>query len=1011
MNVLVLANNDSDNLMIVNVLFELQNRGHQLKIFAHKTDEKSIRMFYGLDSSVQSSNKINTSVIQWADCILSALRANVDLEAFGANVFCEKYIFMYNQYIENHWFTPGADFMFSIGTSRHPEHKEDCPQMAIGCTKNDRVSTVERNENVKKILYIDSGHYPFSHKGKIQVADMLIKICQNCPDYELVVKPRFLPTDINMLHTNTDHIYTLIQERSEGVIPENLTLLQEHLDMQDLLDDCSCVVMLCTSAYLDVALRGKNMVIVKGVDNEDKYELRNEIEYKNIYELREKSGCVVDYHEVINYLPFGISCKEEHLKELIAYPTDASARMAEVMEYINENFLSKGMFPAIKEYHYETYQDDMKIDETLSWKVIKQKRIKNIGNNRSNFLNYVTAKISRESFYYAIDQDYTKYPTTVEGAKNFVHYLENIIKKLWVSHQELMMDDPMNQAELFRALYELRDFQELRSIKEEQILCWEPYHFYLGIILYNEKRYDECIPHFLFYLKEANQRTFEKYVCEQWWGLRDAYSRIAKIYNENNISSEDFAMVIDGLYKKQIHTKLSSAELEKLHRGIPKACEILNEQGEYELAAKCAVRHFEYQKKFNKQKKADAEIKKLRKKIETIYHSKPYRLGKNLLWLPDKLKNGLQCMKDHGIFYTISYTSKRVKNVIIAKKRNLKQKLLTYTPFRILYEFKSNILLGYKNYRKLINQYGEDTYIYMGARSTGDVYISGLYYKEYLKKKKMEKQAIYVLPAENCCKVLTMLFGIERVEKVDLNNVWNRLLKFYQFSKKDSLQLDLLFYRNGCTISLEGYKEWNLYSLLYTICFSELDINNIKKPVFCNEKEKILTYFTENGLIPQKTVILLPYARWAAKLPVYFWEQLVIELKKQGYIVCTNSTGSQEPAIKGSVSVFFNYIEAVTFVEQAGYVIGLRSGLLDIIESANCKKIALYPYNCPKRGIANSTALGSFSLNAMFHREDWLELETTPNNLNFIIRNILAYLSNKLTEGTEDYENSSNYAN
>ena len=63
MNVLVLTNNDSDNLMIVNVLFELQNRGHQLKIFAHKTDEKSIRMFYGLDSSVQSSNKINISVI------------------------------------------------------------------------------------------------------------------------------------------------------------------------------------------------------------------------------------------------------------------------------------------------------------------------------------------------------------------------------------------------------------------------------------------------------------------------------------------------------------------------------------------------------------------------------------------------------------------------------------------------------------------------------------------------------------------------------------------------------------------------------------------------------------------------------------------------------------------------------------------------------------------------------------------------------------------------------------
>ena len=353
MKVLVLAQNDSNNIIISNVVKELLKRNSEVRIFSHLTDIKSIRMFCELGLTVSNCDNLTEESIEWCDIILSAMRAHINFNRLGEKIFAQKYIFVYNHYIDDTWYTPGADFMFTCGYTRNMRHMEDCARMAIGCPKNDRNNSMRTLNIENNILFIDSGHYPFSHKGKVQVADMLIDICKKFPNYTLTIKPRFLLTDTNLLHANYDHIYTLLDERSNGKIPDNLIMLNEHKDMQDLLDSCCCALMLCTSAYVDAALRGKNMVIVKGIDNEDKFELRNDIEYKNIFELRESSGCVVDIKDVLDYLPNGIPCNQEHLNQLVAYRTKVSEKMVNVMEYIHNSFLLKDELPDIQEYDYE----------------------------------------------------------------------------------------------------------------------------------------------------------------------------------------------------------------------------------------------------------------------------------------------------------------------------------------------------------------------------------------------------------------------------------------------------------------------------------------------------------------------------------------------------------------------------------------------------------------------------------------------------------------------------------
>lgn len=980
MNILVIAANDSDNLMISNVLFELQRRGHKLQIYSHFTDEKSVRMFRELGVPVHHVKDLTNASIDWADSIISALRAHINLKALGEKVFCSKYIYIYNNYIDSHWATAGGDFMFTCGTTRQPLHPEDCPSMPIGCPKNDHISSAPSTDDSKTILFIDSGHYPFSHKGKIQVADMLLDICKAYPEYELMVKPRFLPKDENMLHSNRDHLYSCIEDRCEGDLPSNLVLLQEHRDMQELLDQCCCAVMLCSSAYVDAALRGKNILIVKGIDNEDKYELRNEIEYKNIYQLREESGCVVDYRDVVRHLPHGIKCSEEHLNKLVAYRENASQRMVDVMEFIYDNFLSKGEFPAIQNYNYETYCSEMKADPSLTWDIIKHKRLKNMGNNSTNFFNRITAQIDYTAFYEALDNSYMSYPASVEGATNFLKQLDSIRCALWIENANLMMADPMNQAELIRVLYDAGKHDKILELPENQILCPGPYNYYLGLIFHQRKDWLRSTPHITLFLKEASKRYFAKYPCEESWGIRTAYQCIAEMYAKSNISCEDFAELYEILYHRYQARNIPYRSLKRLHMAIPKVCDGFYGQGEYKRAAECALLYIHQISKFNDDKRRASE---LQKEIVAINSSWTYRIGRAITWLPRKVRGGIRCVCENGWKYTY--------NRIIEK---LKAPLKRNPLYRIFCEFNANIYSGYHLYSGLIGEFGENTYVELSAGGTGNIYICGRYYNKYISSKGRKDTAVYILPGEKYYQT-AKLFKLDRAKAISRAD-WTKLLNLLRFIGESNIPMEALHYHlsaiyTGFLTCLESLHGWNMYSMIHEVHFCNLGIDDIERPTFLCDSSEINGIFCENNLSFGKTVVLAPYAGLAPRISSVFWDKLVFRLVTQGFTVCTNSSCSAEPPIRGTVPVLYPHNLSVPFLEAAGYIVGLRSGFLDIIESARCKKVALYPHNFEKRGIANGSAIGSFSLNAMFNRNDFLELETTPENLDEIVESILNY--------------------
>lgn len=976
MKVLVWAHNDSDNLMISNILKELKRRGHKLRIFAYFLDEKSIRMFVELKVEISHISTMTDKDLEWADCIFTALRAHIDIEMLRDRMFVKKYIFVYNNYLENTWFSPGADFMFTSGNERDMKHLEDCARMAVGCPKNDSLREINNQEGLKKnILFIDSGHYPFSHKGKCQVADMLLKICKLFSDYNVIIKPRFLLNDKNNLHSNDDHIYKIIDERAGGRIPDNLIMPNRHLDMQHMIDECRCAILLSSSSYLDVALRGKNFLIVKDIENEDKYELRNEIEYKNVYDLREKSGCCVKLDEIYSYLPDGLKCNEEHLAELVAYKENASEKIVDVMEYIKDSFLDKGLFPAIARF---TYEEGIVADEKLSWNELLHKRIKNIGNNQLNLFNRIVGDINISEYLKELDETYINYDTTYKGIKQFLENLENIRYKILFENRSLLMDDPLNQSELFRVYYNHKNYVELCGLTEDEILCKGAWHYYMGMICYQEKDYDVSMTHFYHYLKEASTRSFAKYECENIGGLKNAYCSILNGYNGDNLLPEQFAEIFIIMFEKKVNDFISNRDKKIMFSDMLVVNEVLLNKENYELAAKSYAYYISNIKDID-------ESQDVIRSYDEVRTSLSFRLGRVILAIPRKVYLDVQNVKINGF-----------RNAFRGfVERRISTPLRNSPLFKINYFFHNQILEGYNEYKSIVLKNGIKRQYFLGDLGSGNIYLCGFFLEEYIAQSKM-KENTYLLPERNC-KEVAELFPMENMNYCEIEHKsFGGLIRLLRFFNNSTINVVYLNYHHlwlnhtGILTYLERINGWNMFELYKAVFAEQIDVKR-KVPKMYENNEAVYRIIQENGLKKGKTIILVPYAGTYARISESFWEELAIRFRQRGYTVITSVDPEKEKAITGTNGVFVPYQVWGTFLEYSGGLVGLRNGLLDVSEDIKCKKVALYTTTRERFQNGDKSYLESFSINDMYERDDWLELKVRLTNQQKVLEAILNY--------------------
>ena len=168
-----------------------------------------------------------------------------------------------------------------------------------------------------------------------------------------------------------------------------------------------------------------------------------------------------------------------------------------------------------------------------------------------------------------------------------------------------------------------------------------------------------------------------------------------------------------------------------------------------------------------------------------------------------------------------------------------------------------------------------------------------------------------------------------------------------------------------------------------------------RHPKFNKKKEKQIFTWQSHGIIENRTVIISPDANSVTHLPVWFWNIIIKELQQMGYVVfmnCNYFTYYRAP------NIFPSYGESVPLLEYAGFFIGVRSGFCDIISSAKCKKIIIYPQVQDKIDYSSHRSELEFSgleIMNLYHGADLSEISTP------LIRNITD--KDYSLEGLEDY--------
>ena len=201
-------------------------------------------------------------------------------------------------------------------------------------------------------------------------------------------------------------------------------------------------------------------------------------------------------------------------------------------------------------------------------------------------------------------------------------------------------------------------------------------------------------------------------------------------------------------------------------------------------------------------------------------------------------------------------------------------------------------------------------------------------------KKKLADVTVIVIG--NACRQVAEMFGAIKIETLE-NIEMDELVQAIVFTQEKNCIIahhdrpytdNIIKWLDKRFLSFVDYYKYAVYGLPQT---SE-PVPPCKFEPFMN-LEQIPKY---------KSVILSPYAKSVVELPSDFWKYFVDKYTESGYKVYTNTVG-EEKALKGTFPLEIPISQMHSAVEYAGTFISIRNGLCDVVNSANCRKIVVFP--------------------------------------------------------------------
>lgn len=256
-----------------------------------------------------------------------------------------------------------------------------------------------------------------------------------------------------------------------------------------------------------------------------------------------------------------------------------------------------------------------------------------------------------------------------------------------------------------------------------------------------------------------------------------------------------------------------------------------------------------------------------------------------------------------------------------------------------LEEFVRNTLYeGEKLFLKWRKQYSDEKFLLNTWKSSGDIYIAGLYLEEFIKNNCPNGCCIFV--SSPAAKKVASLMGYE-VEYISLEETKSmiRYIRYIGFEKANAVNLNVHFPSENI-----GQRSTGLLGLVDLNTFHQRMVfeSETKKTKVSLKQNNSDTIFEQYNLDKKKTVLLAPYSYTLGNIPEECCTVLADRLRKEGYMVCTNIAGDEKP-IEGTVGLFLPYDILLDFADKCAGIIGIRSGIFDIISSSDTKMTIYYP--------------------------------------------------------------------
>ena len=337
--ILYLLSGDSENLSLCRTYQILLDRGYSVDCYAPRTDIVSLYPFARERGDFLYLTEINQEIIDGYDAVICGRN--------GFDIPNPEILIRYRGIIiaDDTCFYEGhsvyGDYICTCGelnAQNIPEYLRD-RVFITGCIKadydSDEISEYWKlagDDIEERVLYIESGHFPFGKRGRSELASAFCRMVREHPQSFFIVKPRFLEGEVKYAkHRNADHLYRYIWEAFQGVLPENLVLLDTHEDMSLLVNGADVCIHTYCSAHIEVVLAKKKLLNICDVPSEEVADFRKE-RFRQVTRMIDQAGCGISLCELSEGLSCAHRASESYEKKVNFGEKGAAARFVETTE-------------------------------------------------------------------------------------------------------------------------------------------------------------------------------------------------------------------------------------------------------------------------------------------------------------------------------------------------------------------------------------------------------------------------------------------------------------------------------------------------------------------------------------------------------------------------------------------------------------------------------------------------------------------------------------------------------